>query len=101
METGNETSTIISSWDQLLKDMRSSGFLSLKVKSIAKGDRIDFGPPFYRDTYGEVCYGVISVRCEQGEVPQYPLTCRSKQSEEEFIVKSREDWKNHAEKFIA
>ena len=110
METVNKTRAVdpgraSSSWDDLTRDMKVAVdrvYSPLEVECITDEEsRIDYFPPFYMDGMcDEACVGV-TIKCGQGEVPQYPLICRSKLSEEQFVVQSPKDWENHAEKFIA
>lgn len=116
---GNSSSPVsdeIKHWDALCNDMLAAinkVFYPLKIEGYNDEEFIAYEPPFYlEDKCNEVSFGV-TVICDDGEIPQYPIRCTSDwnnrhcrfqafiPSGEEFIVQSAEDWDNHMDKIVA
>ena len=92
-------------WDQLAKDMKiavDKVYSPLKIGCVAdkRHGFIDYFPPFYlEDNCTQMSFGV-NEKCENGEIPKYPLKCTSGLHIGDFVVESKDDWENHTDKFV-
>lgn len=88
-------------WDQLVRDMKIAVdrvFAPLEVQCFynEEDDCIDYIPPFYlHNKCNNMGFGVGV----EGDL-KYPLTCTAAAYDGEFIVESKDDWINHADKIV-
>lgn len=89
-------------WDELTQDMKVAvdtvfAPLSVHCCSDIEDSCIDYVPPFYLDD--KAC-NPYDFRVFIESEPKYPLRCESNIYHGSFIVKSKDDWINHVDKFV-
>lgn len=90
-------------WEALARDMKVAvdevyAPLDVICEAYEEFKCIHYHPPFYlADKCNEISFGV---QLDEESEPKYPLECTSEIYTDTFVVKSKEDWKNHVEKFV-